>query len=86
MPATDLRVTFTVISISIAAAGLFALQAGGFKCAGVILVEMIEEYEGVYSPSTLLWVFTIKWILCGFLGMSLFKKFQSLSFNCLMVT
>ena len=71
---------------SIAAAGLFALQAGGFKCAGVILVEMIEEYEGVYSPSTLLWVFTIKWILCGFLGMSLFKKFRSVSFNCLMVT
>ena len=29
---------------------------------------MIEEYEGVYSPSTLHWVFTIKYILCGVLS------------------
>ena len=29
---------------------------------------MIEEYEGVYSPSTLLWVFTIKNILSGVLS------------------
>ena len=51
-----------------AAAILFALHAGGFKCSGVILVELIEKYDGVYSEATLLWVFTVKYILTGLMG------------------
>ena len=44
---------------------LFALHAGGFKCSGVILVELIEKYDGVYPQATLLWVLTVKYITAG---------------------
>ena len=61
--------TVNVFSVLFAAAAiLFALHAGGFKCSGVILVELIEKYDGVYSEATLLWVFTVKYILTGLMG------------------
>ena len=56
------------VFLFVAAAILFALHAGGFKCSGVILVELIEKYEGAYSEATLLWVFTVKYILTGLMG------------------
>ncbi|XP_067951220.1 monocarboxylate transporter 14-like [Watersipora subatra] len=47
---------------------LFALQSGGFKSQGIILLELIEKYEGVYSPSQLLWVFSLKFALGSILA------------------
>lgn len=44
------------------------MHAGGFKCQGIILVELIEKYEGVYSTSTLIWIGVIKYILTGIIG------------------
>ncbi|XP_067951111.1 monocarboxylate transporter 12-B-like [Watersipora subatra] len=42
---------------------LYALQAGGFKCQGIILLEVIEQYEGVYTTPQLIWVFSLKFTL-----------------------
>lgn len=52
----------------LAAALLFALYSGGFKCSGVILVELTAKYDGVYSQATLLWVLTLKYIIAGLIG------------------
>ncbi|XP_067951518.1 monocarboxylate transporter 12-like [Watersipora subatra] len=48
-----------------AACCLFGLQAGGFKCQGILLVELVENFEGIYSTSTLIWIVNLKYCLSG---------------------
>ncbi|XP_067942293.1 monocarboxylate transporter 12-like [Watersipora subatra] len=47
---------------------LYALAAGGFKCQGVLFVELLDRYEGVYKPSSLLAIFTVAYTLGCFFG------------------
>jgi len=47
------------ILIVIAGTFIFLLGAGGFKNQGIIMVEVIKRFEEVYSPSALLYVFTL---------------------------
>lgn len=67
-------IVIVVILVS-ASCGLFALAAGGFKCQGVILVELIERFDGIYSPSDLLWVFTTAYLLGCLFSKPLFLPF-----------
>ena len=59
---------FHCLYLFAAATLLFALHAGGLKSSGLILVELIEQYDGVYSQATLLWVLTIKYTVFGLIG------------------
>ena len=59
---------FHYLYLFAAATLLFALHAGGLKSSGLILVELIEQYDGVYSQATLLWVLTIKYTVFGLIG------------------
>ena len=55
----------------VAACSLFGLQAGGFKTQGVLLVELAERFEGIYPISTLIWVVTVRYLICGMIGKGL---------------
>ena len=67
-PVLATRWAISVFAYLAATTLLFALHAGGFKCSGVILVELIEKYDGVYPQATLLWVLTVKYITAGTIG------------------
>ena len=60
-------VTLTFNILLTAATALFALEAGTFKCQGIILVEVMERFPQ-YSPSSILWIFTLTFILGGTIG------------------
>ncbi|KAF6028868.1 SLC16A12 [Bugula neritina] len=51
-----------------ACTALFAISAGAGKCQGVIMVEVIDKFQGVYKPSSLLWVFMSTFIFDGLFG------------------
>lgn len=72
----SVAVLIVIRNIIVASGGLFCLATGGFKCQGLLLVEVVEKFEGVYTAPALLWVFTSMFILGCMLG-----KLPSISIN-----
>ena len=65
----------SIVSVFSAACGIFGLASGGFKCQGIILIELMQRYPQ-YDEATLLWVFTVGSVLMTGLG-----KRQSCNFR-----